>query len=578
MDTKPSSASIFISYATHDRPRALEICNYLELEGHACWIAPRNIRAGHDYGEEIIRGIENSRCLVLVLSSSANKSIYVKREVERAVSKAKPVFPVRIEDVMPSPALELHLASLHYLDAWNGALKEHILKLARDLNDDSFTVEVSGFPLKIPIRRKRLVVFAAGGAAIMLSVIIGWWAITPTTLSSKQQQSDQAASIRATIEDIKKKQAQLASAKITPLSCSALTTGPILRCVGELGLRVHLHSAQSEEVIFSSGSEANASPAKAVSGHRTFLPWIGLGSTFQVEPEAGNLLPAQPLPDIRNMAAAVNIPSVDKNAPPLFYTLTQLGPDTVWWYLFFAPTETADVEWSTDNSGFIRAEAAQWQRPSGSEPFWIRGSQAGDAEIRIRWRKSAADWSEPVLYQGEISHARSNAVKPLQDLVDSVACYKDANPAFPAHVRCKNRRAIPLAYLFQDLRWGLNSKELIPVETFDFSRWASLALQESLKVPPLPTGPHSECKGNGDCEKRKRYEDSVDHHNAEVGSARKAESILGSTRLQFGPWQTGKSSFLAISPYREDVFFQATPVGGGQPLTARIAVSAQEPR
>ena len=34
----------------------------------------------------------------------------VRREVERAVSKHKPVFPVRISEVVPSPALELFVS------------------------------------------------------------------------------------------------------------------------------------------------------------------------------------------------------------------------------------------------------------------------------------------------------------------------------------------------------------------------------------------------------------------------------------------------------------------------------------
>lgn len=114
-----SSFSAFVSYASPDRDKAFEIANSLEARGLKCWIAPRNVRPGREYGDEIIRGIENSRCLILVLSEAANESVYVRREAERAVSKRKPIFPIRIEDVLPSPGLELFVSATHWIDAWS---------------------------------------------------------------------------------------------------------------------------------------------------------------------------------------------------------------------------------------------------------------------------------------------------------------------------------------------------------------------------------------------------------------------------------------------------------------------------
>ena len=118
--TDPASYfSAFVSYASPDREKAFEIADSLEARGLKCWIAPRNVRPGREYGDEIIRGIENSRCLILVLSEAANESIYVRREAERAVSKRKPIFPIRIEDVLPSPGLELFVSATHWIDAWS---------------------------------------------------------------------------------------------------------------------------------------------------------------------------------------------------------------------------------------------------------------------------------------------------------------------------------------------------------------------------------------------------------------------------------------------------------------------------
>src|SRR5262249_6016637 len=88
------------------------------------------------YGEGIVEGINNSRCLGLVLSASANGSQMVRREVERAVAGNKPVFPVRIEEVLPARSLEFFVSATHWIDAWQGALTEHVERLADELQDE----------------------------------------------------------------------------------------------------------------------------------------------------------------------------------------------------------------------------------------------------------------------------------------------------------------------------------------------------------------------------------------------------------------------------------------------------------
>jgi TIR domain len=131
--SSPVTYDAFISYASADKEKAFEICESLESGGSRCWIAPRDVRAGREYANEIVLGIEHSRCLVLVLSEAANQSEFVRREVERAVSKRKPVFPIRIEEVLPSPALELFVSATHWIDAWSGALVKHVERLAQAL-------------------------------------------------------------------------------------------------------------------------------------------------------------------------------------------------------------------------------------------------------------------------------------------------------------------------------------------------------------------------------------------------------------------------------------------------------------
>lgn len=123
----------FISHASADRDTANKVIDYLESRGFSCWVAPRDVRPGYDYGEEIIRGIENAHSFVLIHSSAANESHFVKREVERAVSKNKIVLPLRVEDVPLSAGLELFVSSAHWIDAWGGPIEDHLDRLATSL-------------------------------------------------------------------------------------------------------------------------------------------------------------------------------------------------------------------------------------------------------------------------------------------------------------------------------------------------------------------------------------------------------------------------------------------------------------
>jgi tetratricopeptide (TPR) repeat protein len=131
--------SAFISHAKADAKKAQAIAEGLEKRGVKCWIAPRDVKAGRAYGDEIIRGIGSAQSFVLVLSKASNDSAFVAREVERAVSKKKPIFAVRIADVQPAPALELFISGTQWIDAFPGRLATHVDRLADMLAEEGQT-------------------------------------------------------------------------------------------------------------------------------------------------------------------------------------------------------------------------------------------------------------------------------------------------------------------------------------------------------------------------------------------------------------------------------------------------------
>src|ERR1035437_7457702 len=68
--------------------------------------------------------------MVLILSANANTSIFVANEVERAVSKSKALFVLRIGQVQPSPALQLLVSRSPWIDAWTPPLEPRVHVLA----------------------------------------------------------------------------------------------------------------------------------------------------------------------------------------------------------------------------------------------------------------------------------------------------------------------------------------------------------------------------------------------------------------------------------------------------------------
>jgi adenylate cyclase len=121
---------VFVSYSAADRAPALSVVEGLESRGIRCWVAPRDIPAGSEYGEEIIEAIRGCRILVLIFSAQANSSPHVRREVERAVSARRAILPFRVEDITPTGAMEYALGNTHWLDAFTRPLDPHIAALA----------------------------------------------------------------------------------------------------------------------------------------------------------------------------------------------------------------------------------------------------------------------------------------------------------------------------------------------------------------------------------------------------------------------------------------------------------------
>ncbi len=124
---------IFISHSSNNSAVAEDICGLIESNGHKCFLAPRDIRSGREYAEEIIDGIDRSDVMLLILSADSNSSPHVLREIERAVSKKIPVIVYKLENVQLSKSMEYFLMTHQWVSAKPGIDHSEVLRCINEL-------------------------------------------------------------------------------------------------------------------------------------------------------------------------------------------------------------------------------------------------------------------------------------------------------------------------------------------------------------------------------------------------------------------------------------------------------------
>jgi tetratricopeptide (TPR) repeat protein len=128
------SRSVFISYATADRDKALAVCEAMERRGISCWISCRDVEPGENYQEAIVHAIRGARALVLVFSEAANNSNEIKKELSLVSRFGIPLLALRIEDVEPSDAFAYELSTRQWIDAfagWDRSIDALVGRIAR---------------------------------------------------------------------------------------------------------------------------------------------------------------------------------------------------------------------------------------------------------------------------------------------------------------------------------------------------------------------------------------------------------------------------------------------------------------
>jgi TolB-like protein/Tfp pilus assembly protein PilF len=187
---------VFISYASRDAAVAQKACSALEAAGFPCWIAPRNVVPGTLYAEGIVRALDESRILILILSEQAMESVHVGKELERATSKRRLIIAIRTDTAPLTPAFEYFLSESQWIEAGAGGTNAAIAQLIEAVGQH---LPRNSADASTHTPRAHVVGHAAPSSAIMDKSI----AVLPfTDMSEKQDQEYFAGGIAEGIIDL----------------------------------------------------------------------------------------------------------------------------------------------------------------------------------------------------------------------------------------------------------------------------------------------------------------------------------------------------------------------------------------
>lgn len=182
---------VFVSHSSIDAAVAQRVCACLEERGNECFLAPRDIRSGYVYAEEIVMGIDRSDAMVVLLSQAANDSPHVLREIERAVSKNIPIIVYQLEKVQLSKSMEYFLLTHQWINAASEKDEQEIADCVEALEKkavsalDSFANgsmpenSLAGACEKATTGKtsKKFVIAAAVAVLALAVIVVGLWCV-----------------------------------------------------------------------------------------------------------------------------------------------------------------------------------------------------------------------------------------------------------------------------------------------------------------------------------------------------------------------------------------------------------------
>ena len=114
------NAEVFISYASKDRKRILDLVDRLESADVSVWIDQMSIEGATMWSEEIVSAIRNCKVLILAISGNSADSKNVVKELALASEGQKNILPVYLESAEIPESMAYQLAGIQRVEFFDG--------------------------------------------------------------------------------------------------------------------------------------------------------------------------------------------------------------------------------------------------------------------------------------------------------------------------------------------------------------------------------------------------------------------------------------------------------------------------
>lgn len=120
---------VFISYSTRDVEVAKVVKTYMEASGFSCWFAPHCIHPSENYHRTLIKALDGSAVVLLLLSSASNASADVLAEIAHADHRGMQVVVSELENENASDSLRPLLVGCERVKIAEGLGKQGLSSL-----------------------------------------------------------------------------------------------------------------------------------------------------------------------------------------------------------------------------------------------------------------------------------------------------------------------------------------------------------------------------------------------------------------------------------------------------------------
>jgi len=134
------SAEVFISYASSDRDRILDLVDRLDAAGVSVWIDQMSIEGATMWSQEIVAAIRNCKVLILAISENSADSENVVKEVALASEGRKRILPVYLASAEIPESMAYQLAGIQRVEFFEGDEEAGLQSVIRALAKLGVTV------------------------------------------------------------------------------------------------------------------------------------------------------------------------------------------------------------------------------------------------------------------------------------------------------------------------------------------------------------------------------------------------------------------------------------------------------